>query len=62
MPNAICENGHVTKWRNTRGSSMPRVCDACGADNVPATAEFEWDEQGHITKVTIVPQKRGTHG
>ncbi|HGY89782.1 MAG TPA: hypothetical protein ENK43_01280 [Planctomycetes bacterium] len=31
MPHAICEQGHVLRWRGRSGYRMPRKCPECGA-------------------------------
>jgi len=37
MPNAICENGHFVRWRNTRGTRLADLrCNRCGARLHPA--------------------------
>lgn len=36
MPVAICPNGHATRWRALKGTSMPPICNICGQPNTKA--------------------------
>lgn len=43
MPMRICENNHLIHYRNTRGSSAPKICPVCAQ---PLTqAQYDVDTQ-----------------
>lgn len=63
MPTAICNNGHVTHWRNTRGSCRPMICRICGqtchaAQYDPDTGT--WSPRRKMKKIELNYRKGST--
>lgn len=52
MPAVICENNHVTHWRNQTGSRQPDTCPQCGTPAMRAA--YDGDKLCYVP----VPQRK----
>lgn len=57
MPTAICPQGHVIRWRATKGSTMPATCEVCGQPNKAHRVQPVWNENGHLIGWEPRPKK-----
>lgn len=57
MPTAICPQGHVIRWRATKGSTMPATCEVCGQPNKSNRVQPVLNENGHVVGWEPAPKK-----